>query len=484
MKRLLRGIIGFDDSLSADELLFNLRRLQQSKLPWENPADAKIYDFVERFFVQEVGIPAACLLQSYFERQEDGEVLERLKDIKESEPISGASYNFLVRDLLEQSNSLRVQSLLKRVSEILQQGMVVGEGSKRQQLKGVDDAIAFFQQQVASIIQVDSKVQTHGEVRDNAMIEKEDYIRAKYDLTSAWGALTGIEAIDLACQGIKVGELWIHAAFTGELKTTFALTWAYNLVTRYRKNVLYFSLEMPFKQLRRLICCLHSSHPKWARQGYKPLVYTKVKNGTLSEEEEKFYFMVLDDFYHNPDYARLEVVCPDHDVTIPEIKTEAELIHQRMEINLLVIDHGGNVEAEASKKGKSTTEAQNSVMRSSKNLALHFNKGEGVPVLLLFQINRQGKLAADKNEGVYTLDALSYANEAERSADYVTTTYLNQDYRDNGKTKFCNIKNRDNAPFVPFEAAVDFSCRKIINLSQKEAGDKNQDQINESLANV
>ena len=47
----------------------------------------------------------------------------------------------------------------------------------------------------------------------------------------------------------------------------------------------------------------------------------------------------------------------------------------------------------------------------------------------------------------------------------VTTTYLNDELRKLGHTIFCCLKNRDNPFFDPFEAGVDFTCRKIFTLS-------------------
>jgi hypothetical protein len=108
----------------------------------------------------------------------------------------------------------------------------------------------------------------------------------------------------------------------------------------------------------------------------------------------------------------------------------------------------------------------NSVLRDAKKLALQFNHGEGIPVLCLFQLNRQGRTEADKAEGRYKMNAISYANEAERSADVITTTYLNDMHRQAGTTLFCNLKNRDNPLFEPFEARVNFACRRISNIEQ------------------
>jgi len=263
------------------------------------------------------------------------------------------------------------------------------------------------------------------------------------------------------CHGLKRGEMWVHAAFAGELKTTFALNWAYNLVTRYRTNVFYVSLEMPYEQLRRIVAVMHSANGRFKAMGKKPLDYRKVRDGELPAEDEPFLQEVLKDFDENPDYCRFEIWSPDRDVTIDDIRIEAELLHKQMDVGFLVIDHGGLVEPK--RKHSSYTIELNSVLKDAKKLALHFNGGEGLAVLMLFQINREGKDAADKAEGKYKMRALSYANEAERSADVISTTYLNDDHRDNGTSTCCCLKNRDNPLFGTHLISVIFSCRRMKN---------------------
>ena len=263
-----------------------------------------------------------------------------------------------------------------------------------------------------------------------------------------------------------------HTFITNDIVThnsTFAMNWSYNLVTRYRSNVLYVSLEMPYVQIRRLLYTIHTANKQFEIRGIPALDYRKVRDGDLSPTEEVFFQQTLDDLRDNPEYCSLELWCPDRDVTIPDIRTYAEIMHKKKEIGLLVIDHGGLVEP-TRKNFKEYTIALNSVLRDSKKLALQFNHGEGIPVLMLFQLNRTGKAEADKAEGRYKMSAISYANEAERSSDVITTTYLNDQHRDDETTVFCNLKNRDNPLFKPFLANVSFNCRRIRNVEQDAPG--------------
>lgn len=464
MKRLLRSVIDFQDGkISKDALNVNYQRLQSSGIEWTQPVDEKVYGWVREFFNNNFELPTAATIRDFFTRSDDIEVIERIKDIQASQTYTHKQYGHLLGQLLEDQNRLKMRALLKYAEEIVSKGLTVQEDKEKVTYQGVKDAFTYFTRHANDLLPSDANARTRGDLREDVDQAWQDYQLAKREHGKVWGAFTGINEIDKVCHGCKRGEMWVHAAFVGELKTTFALNWCYNLITRYRTNVLYVSLEMPYEQLRRIIYVIHSSNKKWSLQGKKPLDYRKVRDGELSPEEEAFYKEVLEDFESNPEYCRFEVWAPDRDVTIDDIRVEAELQHKRMDVGFLVIDHGGLIES--SKKHKDYTIELNAVLRAAKkSLALHFNGGEGVPLLMLFQLNRQGKDEADKNEGKYKIKALSYANEAERSADYITTTYLNEQHRENGTTIFCNLKNRDNPLFAHFQASVDFACRRISNF--------------------
>ncbi len=82
MKRLLRGVIDFEDGkISREALNVNFQRLQGSSIEWPNPEDERIYGFVLEFFRNNFDLPTAVTLQDFFLRENNIEVQERLKDI-------------------------------------------------------------------------------------------------------------------------------------------------------------------------------------------------------------------------------------------------------------------------------------------------------------------------------------------------------------------------------------------------------------------
>lgn len=249
--------------------------------------------------------------------------------------------------------------------------------------------------------------------------------------------------------------------------STFAANWCYNLCTHYKKNVVFVSLEMPYEQVRRQLYTIHSANMMWQLHGHRPLDYRKIRDGELTPEEKVFYFdKVIPDFNTNPNYTHFHVMTPDREMTMENIRMEVELLHKQFEVGLVVIDHGQWVEARKGKKSDNYVVELNSVVRDAKRFALHFNHREGVPILLLWQINREGKEDANKNDGVYRAKALTYANECEKTADVITATYLNDDLRKQGATKLTNMKNRDNPLFDPFLARINFISRRMTTMDK------------------
>jgi hypothetical protein len=88
---------------------------------------------------------------------------------------------------------------------------------------------------------------------------------------------------------------------------------------------------------------------------------------------------------------------------------------------------------------------------------------------------------------------LSYANEAERSSDIVTASFVDNELRAQNRVLFQCLKARDHAPFQNFFARVEWPCRRILtshevpmiqptNTSSKKDGNKaTLDEISDLL---
>lgn len=471
-KRLLRSVIEFDQEITPPNLLRNFQLLRKAvdaeTIAWGREDDEAIYNLVEGFYLQNGEVPAEVTIGDYFRRLNRIDIVERLDDIRIERPYARSNFLELLRSLQEEQARVKAYDVLKKTSEILMKG--VKDERTGELLYGVDAATTFVVRRMEELRVSESNAQVFGDIRTDGAAAREEYDRAESDRGGALGAISGIREIDEACRGAKKGELWIHAGFPGELKTMLACNWGYNLVTRFKKNVVYVSFEMTREQIRRSIYVRHSANARFAMQGFAPLDYGRVRDGELTREEKDFYYnYVIPDFESNPTYTTFEVVTPDREWTMLDVKHAVEQLHREFEVGFVILDHGQWIEARKGRKSKDYVIELNSVITDAKRMALNFDYNTGVPVLMLFQINRNGKAEADKNDGVYKMSALTYANNAEKTADVITTTYLNDELRRSHATKVTNLKNRDNALFAPFIASVNFACRKISSEGQNGA---------------
>ena len=308
--------------------------------------------------------------------------------------------------------------------------------------------------------------------------------------------------MDFALNGAKRHELWTHAAFTGGLKSTFILNWAYNQAVQYGNSSVIFSLEMPYVQCRNILFAIHSLHDCFSdirvalgiqdKNGpTRGLDYTKIRDGQLSPNEKRFLVEhVAPQFSSGPSNSiegigiphgkiHIEVADPDKsDFTVADLRAKAELIYAENPFQTIFVDHVGLMAPRH--RHTSTTERLNECIRDLKRLAMSFNRGQGIAVVALFQINREGykrvlakkeKQSSGRTDGdnaqsitqpAYNLTDLSYANEAERSSDIVTATWVDDELRAQGMCQFQCLKSRDQAPFEPFWTRIEWPCRKML----------------------
>lgn len=229
--------------------------------------------------------------------------------------------------------------------------------------------------------------------------------------------------------------------------STLMMNWAYTQAVYYGHSSLIFSLEMPYGQCRNILYAMHSCHEKFEKI-HPPLEYQQIKEGTLDAKAEWFLREhVVPDFNQNPDYGSIliEVSDPEKaDFTVADARARAETLYAKTPFNLLFIDHA--LLMAPRHHVSNPTDRLNEVIRDCKKMAMGFNKGMGMAVVILFQISREGYKAALKARGldrepgrepkngqpakparapsmyVYNLSHLSYANECLVGDTPVTTT--------------------------------------------------------------
>lgn len=479
MKTLFRSIIDFGN-VKIDRIRENYTRFADSSLDFTDyEIESQVAQFIHAFVRKYKGeVPSKQTVMEYFASAGRPEIVNWVESLEEEPVHIGANFIAKVDEAYEIQKDLKFEELLARVATIKANGLELKQGSKKSTLKGMNDAVRHFISEVSDITKVKTRFKVSGTFNEDKEEALQEYTAAK--LSPPLGELMGLSEIDKFTRGQKKGELMLIGGFTGELKTTLALNYAWLTAFWYGRNVYYGSLEMPYPQVRRIVAALHSTHPQFTVPTFKdgrknpkfnphaPLSYTDMRDGSLTPEKEALLELVWKDIDEGTKkglYGCIEIDRPtddsDNKVTVNELRFRAEKFHVKHPLSLIIIDHGGLVDFEGGRKAGATGEALNFVLRDASKMALNFDGGEGIAVCMPFQINRQGKREAEKNDGVYKIDALSYANEAERSASIIITTYLDDTLRGRGEVKIGCLKNRDNPLFQPFTASIDWPSRRI-----------------------
>jgi len=507
MKVLLRSCLRVSPDDNETLFLRNFLALQESELGFDIPEDIAIWNFIRAFVRSHNHVPDLLTLQQHFQRGNETEVVDRLETVLSPLPARTKG-DFLKRleDKAEDRRRRRWEEIMKEAAAISSGGIIIKEGKNERHLKGPIDAARYVMEQSHDIVAPTLGTRLSGEVTTDGEDFKSEYERIEADPLAGVGQMTGLQQADVTLSGAKRYELWIHAAFTGGLKSTFALNWMYNQAVYYKHDSVIFSLEMPYNQCRRILYAMHSMHEKFKDIRYKlglqshpdlsvGLDYQKIRDGVLNSAEREFLFNYVVPDLNNPanEYGKIhiEVGDPDKsDFTVADLRSKSEILFAKSPFATIFVDHVGLMSPR--KWNSSTTERLNEVIRDLKRLAMSFNRGMGIAVVALFQINREGYKAAMKRkerteQARYDLTHLSYANEAERSADIVTASWVDDDLREINRAQFQCLKSRDQAPFNIFVARVEWPCRRLLtchDLPPGEGGGAGSSQEPEDQAEI
>jgi replicative DNA helicase len=431
----------------------------------------KLLELIRTIVISHGGPPNTDTVKRQAEKLKETDLVLLVEEIAVVTPRWGSNYLETLEAYKEIKSAEQLRTILQETAQILGEGRETKEQGK---LQGVKDA-------VIHIIEGTAELQNRADPRKRSMSNEEavdmlqaEYIQRRDQPTMAYGLATGFRAIDESTKGGQLGELWTVAGFVGHGKTTLSLNWARYLAVEGGFNTLIFSLEMGKKQIWRILGTGHSHHPKW--EGRKPLDYDKIKSATLSKEEEKFYLNEILPDLKNPMYGRIEVETPVGYTTMAEIRARAELLNRQHPIDMIVVDYLGLVAADKKKKSLSKSERINENFQMAKQMAQEFDHGTGVLVIAPHQINRQGLKKAQENNGIYEVEALSDANEAERSSDVVITVYQDMVFRQKQEGVITVLKNRDGAVVEPFNVYFPAKNRYLADLST-DTGNMTLDKI-------
>lgn len=469
MEKILRSLIQVGGHPDTEEAYNNWLVLQDYSLEFRDEEDQRIFSYLKDFYGQMSAPPDFPIIRDFFEKQDDIEAVNRLEDVSKSQFHIRQNFLAIVRSEQEQQQIKELVILCRDASAIAEHGRTdVDPRGGKVTRRGVRDAVNYMFDHLHDFVRIEGGEKLEGVITEDAEEVLDEYDKTEQTDKFAGRNLFGLEPVDAVCRGHRRGEFWVHTAFVSELKTTLALNYAYNNVMVYGKNIFYAILEMPYKQLRRQLYLIHSSHGKfvteWHKEdGYVGLDYRSVRDGELSPRDRERLSIVAQDFKESA-RGKLYVWRPNDDVTVQDIRHKAEMFDNKYGCDGIVLDHMGLIKP---RKGfRDTVSSLNDIVRESRLMALNFARGKTVPVLGLFQMNRQGKLRADKADGRYDIAAISYANEIEKSADVISYTYLNDHLRKEAQYYLGCLKNRDNPPFDRMIGKILWNSKRMRAIEQ------------------
>lgn len=201
----------------------------------------------------------------------------------------------------------------------------------------------------------------------------DEYKEIEANPEKAYGIRTGFSIIDEETLGMHPGECWLISGRTGAGKSVFLLNVAVNAY-RAGKNVMIFSLEMPFDQyLKRFIA------------SYCGLSYKKLRGGQLNKEEKRLFEEAIEEIKTN----RADDGHDLHMVDIPQanaftIQSEINRVisqHDYMP-DVIVVDYLGIMRSV--RQGQADWQEQGYACEELRKLARELN----IPTITASQLNR------------------------------------------------------------------------------------------------
>lgn len=389
-----------------------------------DPSETELFEYIKMYVEQHNALPSSKYITYHFKNLGRPDIMAILEDIQQQDSFPYDDFKDFIYRHQELEKDKLFEDLLKSSLAIHKYGEQIGKSY----FKGRNDAVNYVYNHIEKFASTIS-LGDSGSLNIDAPGILSKYEESKENPMANVGILSGIKAIDSSLRGIRRGELFLVLGYTGSGKTTLSMNWGYHAAIHQGKNVVIISLEMPKDAIERTLVTIHSANPIFSATGYKPIPTRGLLDPheyPLTDEEETFLKeYVIPDLTQNKSYGNIHIEYPGESFTISSLKGKLVTLHKKRPIDLLILDYPGLMDAEKQHIRDDYVSRLNQIMKSLKQVALTFDT-VGIPILCPFQANRDGWERAGKNNGVYDLRAISYANEAEKSADAVIANYKNQ----------------------------------------------------------
>jgi hypothetical protein len=272
--------------------------------------------------------------------------------------------------------------------------------------------------------------------------------------------------------------MWLGVAGTGVGKSMLGVNIAHHRVIN-GSNVIYFTTETLFKQIRHRVIMRHTHLPQFGIPNGLSSMKVKLhsaENPELKDHEFQAYVDAVTDFSENPAYGRLIVVQVPDRTRMSAIEAKLYRWHERYPIDYCILDSPDMFAAET--KRSEERQELNEIVNKVKALCVGFDGGKGLRVFAPWQASRSGQEKA-KEKGRYDKSCLSDTAMAEKRADLIIAMLENIDTPTKLKAQI--LKYRDSQP-EDFELDV-FYDRCYIGSDDSLRGAENEYANFQSLLN-
>jgi len=245
-------------------------------------------------------------------------------------------------------------------------------------------------------------------------------------------------------------RLVILGGFSGSYKTTFALNIAYYNAIYLGYTTAFLSLEVDSRELWKKLLIRHAQHEDFSK--YKMDI--NLSNGhfaSLSQDQKEFLELIVGpDLSENKEYGHIIILTAED---LFKYKTNYILYAavQRLDelginfgIDLFIIDYLQLLAGSIRPSGIDKYQFSGDVVRYLKNLTQVYKSlaGDGLNVIALSQMNRDGFKNAKDSKGKYDLTSLAESSELANAADIVITLYADAEDKKSKRCKVQLLKNR------------------------------------------
>ncbi len=368
---------------------------------------------------------------------------------------------------IEEQNFISFSQALINTGEILSQGKKFG----KLELKGLAAAKKFFIDKISSLQgALDSSFPSMS-VAEAVPNFWEDYERKEQN--PGIGLMTGLTEVDRLTNGFDPGEFVLVAAAYGEGKSTLLRNFAYHAAYRQKKNVVYYTLEMPLKQIERELISLHSVDPKFSYP--KGLTSSDIQRACLKPEERALLRVVTDDLQNNIHTGIFKIVQLPNNATVSTIRENMMYLQNEFQLDAIYIDYAALLTSELLSCANPVEKISDTI-RKIKNLANTFNNGQSITVINAHQISREARMRVDKSEDKrYDRSFLSDTSETEKSADTILWSLRTEDMERAHELKMGVAKNRRGPKMPDWFVREDFRCGHVTSIYQPMA--KNRESV-------